>query len=376
MTESGYTYNTLNNYNAISSYIPVGYCLEDFDNDGEKELLSVYIGSSNREVQLTMKKVVDGEVVTKALQTFEGLKVIHQKADRAQFDVFLIERNGKKYICLESDGFNDFFEEGVISEFLMLSYDPDESGIKKFKEEISHSWDTDYFYDGMGSEIQNQLSNYGIYIDGDSYVSGNSRVIDSVSKKQIICGARTLPTHPAVTVDLQLDYYALKDGDEFTSISFYNTNDLSERNKPGYLYRMYNRLTGEHFYTTNREEKMYLMQIGWSYEGILCEVPEKSNTPVYRLYNPNSGEHHYTPALSEKNMLVGVGWRYEGIGWYSDDSKKIPIHRLYNPNATGIYEAGSHHYTSNESEAVYLNSIGWRREGEGWYGSSEVVAFY
>ena len=45
---------------------------------------------------------------------------------------------------------------------------------------------------------------------------------------------------------------------------------------------------------------MCLMQIGWAYEGVLCEVPEKSDTPVYRLYNPNSGEHHYTPNAGER----------------------------------------------------------------------------
>ena len=41
-----------------------------------------------------------------------------------------------------------------------------------------------------------------------------------------------------------LDIDSVKAGDVFTSISFFNTNDLSTQNKAGYLYRLYNRLTG------------------------------------------------------------------------------------------------------------------------------------
>ncbi len=84
-------------------------------------------------------------------------------------------------------------------------------------------------------------------------------------------------------------------------------------------------------------------------------------------------------AEAAESLVAYEAYKIYGIRDAADketESKKIPIHRLYNPNAKGIYEAGSHHYTSNESEAVYLNSIGWRREGEGWYGSQEVIVFY
>ena len=37
---------------------------------------------------------------------------------------------------------------------------------------------------------------------------------------------------------------------------------------------------------------------------------------MYRLYNPYSGDHHYTTSREERDMLVALGWHDEGIGWY------------------------------------------------------------
>nr|WP_235032901.1 hypothetical protein [Enterococcus sp. CSURQ0835] len=36
------------------------------------------------------------------------------------------------------------------------------------------------------------------------------------------------------------------------------------------------------------------------------------------MYNPNAkaGSHHYTKELNEKNYLTNSGWKYEGIAWY------------------------------------------------------------
>ena len=130
------------------------------------------------------------------------------------------------------------------------------------------------------------------------------------------------------------------------------------------MHRLYNPNSGEHFYTANTKEKNDLVKLGWKYEGVGWNAPNKSNTPVYRLYNPNAGDHHYTLNLAEKNNLVKVGWNYEGIGWYSDDSKGVPLYRQYNPNA----KAGSHNYTTDKKEHDHLVSIGWRNENIGWYG--------
>lgn len=134
----------------------------------------------------------------------------------------------------------------------------------------------------------------------------------------------------------------------------------------GDMYRFYNRSSGEHFYTADRNEGANLSRAGWRYEGIGWVAPDKSKTPVYRLYNPNSGDHHYTINASERNSLVKIGWKYEGIGWYSDDQKKVPIYRQFNPKA----KTGAHNFTPSVSENNALVRSGWRAEGVAWYGSA------
>lgn len=130
------------------------------------------------------------------------------------------------------------------------------------------------------------------------------------------------------------------------------------------MYRLYNRKTGEHFYTANVAERNNLISGGWKYEGIGWVAPKTSSTPVYRLNNPNSHDHHYTVNAAEKDFLVKSGWKYEGIGWYSDDSKRVPLYRQYNPNA----KTGNHNYTTSNAENTFLVTNGWRAEGISWYG--------
>ena len=131
------------------------------------------------------------------------------------------------------------------------------------------------------------------------------------------------------------------------------------------MYRLYNPNSGEHFYTSNKDERDHLKSVGWRYEGIGWNAP-MSGTPIYRLYNPNAGDHHYTGSSKERDNLVKLGWKYEGISWYSAPaSSGKPLYRLYNPNCTG---AGAHHYTASKDERDHLVSVGWKYEGIGWYG--------
>lgn len=134
------------------------------------------------------------------------------------------------------------------------------------------------------------------------------------------------------------------------------------------MYRMYNKNSGEHFYTESLEERQFLLVAGWYYEGIAWFAPKQSNEPVYRLYNTNSGEHHYTLSGGERDYLLSIGWNDEGIGWCSDENKTTPLYRVYNPNAIGDKEAGAHHYTTDVGERDTLVSIGWNDENVGWYG--------
>ena len=129
------------------------------------------------------------------------------------------------------------------------------------------------------------------------------------------------------------------------------------------MYRLYNANSGEHFYTSDANERDDVVAAGWDYEGTGWVAPASSNEPVYRLYNPNAGDHHYTMSEKERDNLKSLGWNYEGVGWYSDETKTVKVLREYNPNAV----AGAHNFTTSGDEDEYLGSVGWNREGTAWF---------
>ncbi len=144
------------------------------------------------------------------------------------------------------------------------------------------------------------------------------------------------------------------------------------------MYRLYNRYTGEHFYTASSAERSSLVKSGWTAEGIGWIAPKvtKQNAsqfnPVYRLYNPHTpgGDHHYTTSKTEYDALKKKGWKQEGIGWYSyKGSNGVALYRLYNPYAKG----STHHYTTNEAERSALVKAGWKSEGIAWRGYPSVL---
>ncbi|WP_257467932.1 hypothetical protein [Bifidobacterium thermophilum] len=128
------------------------------------------------------------------------------------------------------------------------------------------------------------------------------------------------------------------------------------------MFRLYNKYTGEHFYTSSSVERDSLVKVGWRSEGTGWVAPV-SGAPVYRLYNPYvaGGDHHYTMSVRERDALVKAGWRSEGVGWYSGGSVKVL--REYNPYA----RTGTHNYTTDAKENTALVKAGWRAEGTGWY---------
>lgn len=145
--------------------------------------------------------------------------------------------------------------------------------------------------------------------------------------------------------------------------------DIAKKGAVSFMYRVYNPNSGEHFYTASAFERDSLVVAGWDDEGIGWTAPGVSNVPVYRLYSGT--DHHYTTSAGERDALVEVGWSYEGIGWYSDDAKRMPLYRQFNPNVqpnAPTNNSGSHHYTTSLHESDALASIGWQKEGIGWYG--------
>ena len=132
------------------------------------------------------------------------------------------------------------------------------------------------------------------------------------------------------------------------------------------LYRLYNRITGEHLYTLSAYEREVLKRGDWNYEGIAWQAPAYSGSAVYRMYNRRTGDHHYTTSVFERDSLRKGDWNYEGIAWYSA-VEAIPVYRLYNP----AFTVGSHHFTTSYYEYQALKQYGWNQEGIAWYGCEE-----
>lgn len=137
------------------------------------------------------------------------------------------------------------------------------------------------------------------------------------------------------------------------------------------MHRLYNKWTGEHFYTASDAERDSLTKVGWTYEGTGWVAPDLGE-PVLRLYNPFvvGGDHHYTVSENEYEALQELGWRGEGEGWRSaskNNHQSTPVYRQYNPNA----ETGTHNYTPDKGENDALVKLGWKAEGIAWYAISE-----
>ncbi|PLS30635.1 N-acetylmuramoyl-L-alanine amidase [Bifidobacterium margollesii] len=91
---------------------------------------------------------------------------------------------------------------------------------------------------------------------------------------------------------------------------------------------------------------------------------QKSGNPVYRVYNRNSGLHHYTTSFAEVINAVSAGWRYEGVSFHAaawGARGSVPVFREYNPNN------GNHNWTMNRAEHNMLIRAGWRSEKTAWY---------
>ena len=119
------------------------------------------------------------------------------------------------------------------------------------------------------------------------------------------------------------------------------------------VFRAYNVSIDAHFYTSNRAEYDLAVAAGYRAEAndvttfsILTDGTAAGSTPLYRLYNLLSGQHYYTIDLGEARSLEAIvpppasgpdtrpiGWRYEGIVGYMFESP-VPgsseVYRLYN----------------------------------------------
>ncbi len=248
------------------------------------------------------------------------------------------------------------------------------------------------------SYTDHSQSSYSAIVEGETVCAGYSEGFN------MLCHAMGIPTmavtsrsHEWSQVKLGDTWYAVDvtwDDDDDISYDYFNKSDMTIKSYDSYarnahtvesvpwdyvgrptcpkdyieytaVYRLYNPNSGEHFYTIDYNDVVFLVRAGWYYEGVAWNAPVEacSVTPVYRLYSP-SGDHFYTTDYYGKEYLVGLGWTYEKVAFYSDDSGQTPIYRLYNPNAL----QGAHFFTESASDRDYLRQLGWNYEGIGMFG--------
>ncbi len=163
-------------------------------------------------------------------------------------------------------------------------------------------------------------------------------------------------------LDYSIDKNASEDETVNLSVGAQGSPDQSYKNRTVSVFRMYNPVTKQHFFTVNTSEKDSLLKSGWVNEGIAFNVPALSDSPVYRLLNVRTGEHYYTANASEKNALIAKGWSYENIAWYNDEAKTHKVYRLTLKNRPGVS-----HYTSSGTERDLLVRSGWISEDTGLF---------
>lgn len=125
------------------------------------------------------------------------------------------------------------------------------------------------------------------------------------------------------------------------------------------VYRLLNKISGDHLFTVGKEERDKVLSEGWEEEdgGISGYDEADADVTVLRLYNKWSGEHFLTNSEAERDALVATGqWAYEGVAWYGLSEGDTPIYRLLNPH-------GYHMYTKSEFERGFLTAFGWKDEG-------------
>lgn len=123
------------------------------------------------------------------------------------------------------------------------------------------------------------------------------------------------------------------------------------------VYRLYNRESGEHFFTADAREGDNLQALGWKYEGIAWHFAEGAGTPVYRLYNQYAGDHFFTTNETERVILCNHGWKDEGVAFTAGGSGSV--YRLYD-------NWMRHFFTAGEPEKASLIKAGWKDEGTAW----------
>ncbi len=142
------------------------------------------------------------------------------------------------------------------------------------------------------------------------------------------------------------------------------------------LYRLYNPVINDHFYTANQDEANavttshgYIMEGGIGY---VSRYQLDGTVKMYRMWNPHINKHFYTTSYDEMTHAPTLGYIYEGVtGWIAANCSNVndlvchggkALYRLYNPGLN------KHFYTVDATERDYvITHLGYVSEDQlGW----------
>jgi len=147
------------------------------------------------------------------------------------------------------------------------------------------------------------------------------------------------------------------------------------------IYRLFSTNYGFHFYTTDNNERIYLLshidtgQAFWPWETYTAELWSDEGTmgrlfkdfqvgtvPVRRYYNNSTMDHMYSIDGNEEATLSGLGYNYEEIMGYAYTTQvpgTIPVYRYNSPTH-------GHFFTIDFNELSYGNQE-YSYEGVAFY---------
>jgi hypothetical protein len=116
------------------------------------------------------------------------------------------------------------------------------------------------------------------------------------------------------------------------------------RNEKNVIYRLYNRNTNNHLYTSSaRERDKAIKEANFKLEGEAFKSCDTTGKDLYRLYNPVTGRHLFTTSVSERDKAnKQTNFSYEGVAFRVCGSKTV--YRLYSAREQ------KHFYTTSVSE--------------------------
>ncbi len=144
------------------------------------------------------------------------------------------------------------------------------------------------------------------------------------------------------------------------------------------IYRMYDKNTAHHFYTTNYSEAISLTYKGVVIEGsgtYVYPVQVTGTVPFYRMYNPTIGDHFYTASTTEYTDAGKKGYYGEGILGFvytTPTQGAVPFYALTVTLRPNVYDS---FYTRSIEERNAVINAGARDRGIAAYVLQAPIAY-